>query len=163
MSQLHLRIAAIFVVLFGTLLVAPSAGAAVSDDTVTKAGVRFTLLSTTVDESVPALVAMNGAIHAKGTVVIVDRKTDRFELPDGTITVVHKRKKGSASESYDQTTCLFSFRERGTWRVTEGTGAYANASGSGTYRAQGGGFACAEDTPPEAFFSHVVAKGDLRY
>jgi hypothetical protein len=160
MSQLHLRVLAVIGVLLGVFLTVPSASTAVSADAATKAGVRFTILTTNPDESVPSPMAASGAIHAKGTDVIVSEAKDRFEFPDGTITIKHKR-EGKYSEKFDEVTCLFTFKERGTWKVVEGTGAYADTKGSGKYRAYGQGFGCDENTPPEGFFFQIVCVGNV--
>ena len=74
----------------------------------------------------------------------------------------HKKTKGSQHESFDQTTCLFTHTERGTWKVKSGTGAYSDAKGGGTYRLIVQGFSCG-DTEPTSFYQHVTAGGKLSY
>jgi hypothetical protein len=53
-------------------------------------------------------------------------------------------------------------RERGSWKVVAGTGAYADAEGSGTYvaRAEMAG-SCDENTPPTSFFAVIEADGRI--
>lgn len=151
----------IVVVLAGALLSVPSADAT---STAERSGhQRFVLITTDPDvEGGP--IAANGVIHAKGTDVVLSGHRDRFKFPAGNVVIRHRTAKGSVHESFDPTTCLFTHRERGTWKALRGTKAYADVSGGGTYRALFQGFSCdPENTSPDPFFSRVVAKGKLSY
>jgi hypothetical protein len=148
------------VVLAGALLSAPSADAA---NTAERSGhQRFVLITTDPDvEGGP--IAANGVIHAKGTDVALSGHRDRFKFPDGNVVIRHQVTKGSVHESFDPTTCLFTHRERGTWKALRGSRAYADVAGGGTYRLLVQGFGCDENTSPDPFFTRVVAKGKLSY
>jgi hypothetical protein len=148
------------VVLAGALLSVPPADAA---NTAEQSGHQRFVLITTDPNVEGGPIAANGAIHAKGTDVVLNDHRDRFKFPDGNVVIRHHVAKGSRHQSFDQTTCLFTYRERGTWRTIRGTRAYADVSGRGTYRLVVQGFGCDENTPPDPFFTRVVAKGHLRY
>jgi hypothetical protein len=121
---------------------------------------RFVLVNT--DPSVEGgPIAANGVIHARGTDIVLSEFKDRFEFPDGNVVIKHRPKAGSMVESFDPVTCLFTFRERGSWQAVSGSGAYGDVRGHGRYRALGQGFGCSETEPPEVFFIRIVARGSL--
>ncbi len=135
---------------------------AVENDRTAAQTQRFVLIQTDPGEEGGPLAA-TGPIHAKGTDVVIGEFKDRFEFPDGNVVIKHNPKEGLSTESFDPVTCLFTFRERGTWKTVKGTGAYADVQGNGTYRAFGQGFGCDDSQPPEVFYFRVVAKGPLSY
>ena len=58
----------------------------------------------------------------------------------------------------------------GRWRVTRGTGDYADAAGRGRYRVVGEGIGrknaqgqCSENRPPRVFYVKIRAVGTLSY
>lgn len=159
-------IAAVGVLLLGAMLSAPATvDVAIASETTDRAAGNqtFLVISTDPTENGEGTIAATGPIHAKGHDVPVNGRTDRFEFPDGNLIVKHKPKKGSGHDSFDPATCLFTFVERGTWKVGDGsTGAYANASGSGTYRVVGQGFSC-DDAQPDPISVQIKAKGNLSY
>jgi hypothetical protein len=55
-------------------------------------------------------------------------------LPDGTI---HVKDRGVESGSFDPATCTLHVHATGTWTITGGTGAYADAKGHGHFTAIG--------------------------
>ena len=121
---------------------------------------RFVLVQT--DPAVEGgPIAANGAIHAKGEDVVLGEFKDRFEFPDGNVVIKHRPKAGTSVDRFDPVTCLFTFRERGSWKAVRGSGAYEDVSGGGTYRALGQGFGCSENEPPDVFFLQIVARGAL--
>jgi hypothetical protein len=148
------------VVLAGALLSVPPADAA---NTAQQSGHQRFVLITTDPNVEGGPIAANGVIHAKGTDVTLRGQRDRFKFPDGNVVIRHRVVKGSQHETFDPTTCLFTHRERGTWKTIRGTRAYADVSGRGTYRLVVQGFGCDENTQPDPFFTRVVAKGHLRY
>ena len=77
-----------------------------------------------------------GPIHAKGKDKVLGPRKDRFVFPNGTVLLRHKP-SAPGQDTFDEKTCYFKFVERGTWRVTDGTGAYNGASGHGRYRVRG--------------------------
>ncbi|MCW2772415.1 MAG: hypothetical protein JWN91_741, partial [Nocardioides sp.] len=127
------------VVLAGALLSVPAADAA---NTAVRSGHQRFVLITTDPNNDGGPIAANGVIHAKGTDVVISDHRDRFEFPDGNVVIRHHVVKGSQHESLDPTTCLFTHRERGTWKTIRGTQAYADVSGRGTYRLVVQGFGC---------------------
>lgn len=111
-----------------------------------------------------APLAAMGAIHAHGKDVTVNDRTDKFVFPAGTLVIKHKMKSHSGVQSSDSTACLFTFHEKGTWKVGKGsTGAYAHATGDGRYTVLGEGIGCDPDKAPEAFYTRIEAEGTLSY
>jgi hypothetical protein len=53
------------------------------------------------------------------------------------------------------------FTEHGTWRAVGGTGAYANASGGGTYKVKGTVVGC--KSKPDLFQLRIDATGNLHF
>jgi hypothetical protein len=151
------------VLLTGALLSAPSVSAYGSGNDRTAAQTqKFVLIQSDPNEE-GGPIAATGPIHAEGTDVVIGEFKDRFEFPDGNVVIKHNPKEGLSTESFDPVTCLFTFRERGTWKTVKGTGAYADVQGNGTYRVLGQGFGCDENQPPEVFILRIVAKGPLSY
>ena len=151
------------IVLAGALLSAPSVSAS-DNETDTKAAQtqKFVLIQS--DPNVAGgPIAANGPIHARGKDVVIDDFKDRFKFPDGNVVIKHKPDKGSSAQSFDPVTCLFTFSEHGTWKTVDGTGAYADVQGNGTYSFVGQGFGCEQNKPPEVFILRIVAKGPLSY
>ena len=149
------------VVLVGALLGAPAVSASGSEaDSSAAQRQKFILLQTDPNVNGGTVVGL-GAIHAVGTDVVVSDFKDRFEFPDGNIVIKHKPKAGSTHETFDEVTCYFTFREKGTWKVVKGTGAYASYTGGGTYKVLGQGIGCDEKAPPEEFALMITAVGDL--
>jgi hypothetical protein len=160
MNKMRLSALAVTATMTGALLSAPATSAVSAEpDERVQGRQTFVLL----EGAETSLVIGKGVIHAKGTDVVVSGRVDRFEFPDGNLTLRHKVKKGTTHEHFDTVTCYGTFTERGTWRITDGTGAYADARGSGTYRVSGDIVGCDEDAAPEVFFVKVNAKGTLSY
>jgi hypothetical protein len=154
-------LAVLAIVLLGAFLVVPSSATAGDGHGGHSRIQRFTFLGTDPSrEGTPATVVANGPIHAKGTDAVISETKDVLTFPDGTISLTHDPK--SASEGFDPATCTFRFTERGTYKVTGGTGAYAGATGHGKYRVKGIGVGCDENAPPEVFMLRIFAKGPIR-
>ena len=161
---------ALVVVLAGALLSAPSAvSGGEPEQTVERATHRlqtFLLLEVGTDndddgtEEHASRVVGKGPIHALGESVRLGPRRDRFVFRQGSLVIRHRPREGSQHETFDNATCLFTFRERGTWRVVRGTGIYADARGHGRYRVRGYGVAC---TTTQLFSSKVRAVGVLRF
>jgi len=120
---------------------------------------RFLLISTDPTQSVEMTVLGFGPIHAKGIDHVISDTQDVFEFPAGSLSVTHTPKK--SHDFSDPVTCLFTFAERGTYKVTGGTGDYEGASGHGHYRVTGTGIGCDQNAPPEVFTLTIKAKGPL--
>lgn len=148
-------------VLVGALMSTPSAGAGTAG--ADQRGRQVFLLVQTDPSVEGGPIAAFGPIHARGVDVVTGEFRDRFEFPDGNLVIRHRPREGSAQESFDEETCYFRFSERGRWWVVRGTGAYADASGGGRYRALGEGFGCSETEPPEVFYLKIRAQGHLSY
>ena len=100
-----------------------------------------------------------GPIHARGTDDQISDTKDKFVFPKGSVTVVHHAKH--ASDSYDPVTCYGTQNENGTYRVFDGTGAYAHAHGYGTYTLKIFFVGCSQTQPPDVFSLRVSASGPL--
>jgi hypothetical protein len=157
---------ALATMLAGTMLAVPSAvaGGDSSEDSSAVQGQRhqrFLLLNTNPRVDGGTVLGF-GPIHAKGKDKVLGPRKDRFIFPNGSVLLRHKP-SAPGRDRFDQTTCYFKFVERGTWRVTGGTGAYRGASGHGRYRVRGEGVACNENKPPRIFMLRVVATGPLHF
>jgi hypothetical protein len=91
----------------------------------------FRLVSDINEETVRTVVA-SGAINASGQDVVVSDTEDQFVFPDGALTVIHVPVRGK--DHFNENRCSGTFRERGTYVISEGTGLYEGVTGSGTYR-----------------------------
>jgi hypothetical protein len=109
----------------------------------------------------PQVVVANGPIHAGGVDVTVTNNRDRFVFARGDLKIWHHAQ--TSHNSYDPKTCLFRFSETGIFRVLGGTGAYAGASGQGTYTLHGLEVGCSQNQPPTVFELKISASGPLSY
>ena len=111
----------------------------------------------------PATIFATGPITGVGQSVETGPDTETDVFPEGTIDVVHP--VTSESDSFDPVACVVRARFSGTYTVTGGTGAFAGASGSGTFSGQFIGIlgrtaeGCSEE--PVESFSFVHASGPL--
>ena len=94
----------------------------------------FTLTSDNPEEPGGTVVA-SGAINAVGEDVVINDTEDQFVFPDGTLTIIHAPVRGK--EHFNVNTCTGSFKESGTYVISEGTDQYEGVTGSGTYRVAG--------------------------
>jgi hypothetical protein len=162
MTRSRIRVFAA-VLLAGALLSAPSVSASGGKiDRTAAPSQKFVLIQSDPSES-GGPIAATGPIHARGTDVVIDDFHDRFKFPAGNVVIKHKPARSGSSESFDPVTCLFTFIEHGTWKTVNGTGAYADVQGSGTYRVLAQGFGCDENRPPKVFILRIVGKGSLSY
>jgi hypothetical protein len=74
-----------------------------------------------------------GVLTAAGTDRQNANGTDTFIFSGGALAVKHVAKKGTQHQSFNPKTCLFMYSEKGTFKLTGGTGKYKGASGGGTY------------------------------
>ena len=153
---------ALAIILLGAFLVIPASASAGDGDNGHHGIQRFTFLTTDpADLDTPDTVIAKGPIHAKGTVTTLSPTEDVLTFPDGTLTITHEPK--TSNESFDPVTCLFRFSERGTYRITGGTGAYEDAEGHGKYRVKVLGVSCDESAPPELVMVRIFAKGPIHF
>jgi hypothetical protein len=151
------------VLLAGALLSAPSVSASGIEVDKTAAQTQTFVLIQSDPQKEGGPIAANGPIHAHGTDVVISDVKDRFKFPAGNVIIKHKPDKGSSTESFDPVTCMFTFTEHGTWKAINGTRAYNDVHGNGTYRVLGQGFGCNQNKPPKVFILRIVAKGPLSY
>ena len=89
--------------------------------------------TTTSQNSTTNPLLAYGVITAAGTDRQNANGTDTFFFPGGTFTVKHVTAKGTARQYFNPKTCLFTYSERGTFKLSGGTGRYWGIRGSGTY------------------------------
>lgn len=104
-----------------------------------------------------AVVIGNGPIHAHGKDVVVSGHVDRFVFPRGSITIRHRNT--AQHHHFDKVTCYGVFTQRGVYRVTGGTGAYAGVQGHGKFSVKGTSFGCGKQ--PRIFQLVLHAAGPL--
>jgi hypothetical protein len=89
----------------------------------------------------------------------------RFVFPEGTLTL--DAPTTEESEEFNERTCTGSFRFSGPWTIASGTGAFENATGSGTFQGQGRFIGertptgCSEDEDAGFFFLFVNVTGEV--
>ena len=114
---------------------------------------NFTLTSETEEGGT---VVASGAINATGEDVVISDTEDQFVFPDGTLTIVHAPVRGKGH--FHEQQCSGTFRETGTYVISEGTGLYEGVTGSGTYRVDAHVDGCTE--PPTGTLT-ITARGSL--
>jgi hypothetical protein len=119
---------------------------------------RFVILQTDPNANTQVVVA-GGPIHARGVDTPTDDTHDVFAFPKGTVSVTHVAKH--THQSFDPVNCYGRVTERGTYRITGGTGAYANVRGHGTYEAEINIVGCDENSAPDVLSVVVKAHGPL--
>jgi hypothetical protein len=116
-----------------TALALPAGASPVAASAVSGAQ-HFQMMNTSTSQT-----ANNGSLLAWGVITAagVDHQnangTDTFRLSGGALMVKHTPKKGTDHQSFNPKTCLFTFSEKGTFKITGGTGKYKGISGGGTY------------------------------
>jgi hypothetical protein len=134
---------------------------------------HMTLSSTTIKGVDHGMrVVARGAIGATGTFAGVDGPNAAddlitFRFPKGTLTISGHEQ--STKMTPNLRTCIATGVGRGTFTVTAGTGAYAGATGSGTYvrhtsivGARGGDGAClGRSAPPKLIRYRADVVGDV--
>jgi hypothetical protein len=84
----------------------------------------------------PGTVIGTGPITGVGTDFESEtEESSVFQFPAGSVSLDHPQTGGS--DSFNEIACVARFEFEGTYDITGGTGAYAGASGSGTYRGRG--------------------------
>jgi hypothetical protein len=119
---------------------------------------RFTIVQTSpTGHTFP--ISATGPIHALGKDTPGSNNKDTFAFPKGALIVQHSRTAGT--QNFDKATCLGTFTEQGVYKVLSGTGAYAHATGHGTYSLAGYAFGCSQNKPPSTFSLVIKAAGPL--
>ena len=117
------------------------------------------MLVTTNPTSNTSQAVATGPIHALGVDTPLPNNRDRLSFKAGTLLVKHV--PTSSSDSFDNVTCTDQFTEHGIYHVVSGTGAYAHATGYGTYTTTGVIIGCNHNQPPTALSIIVRAAGPL--
>lgn len=111
-----------------TMLVAALVGSGAAPAVAATTGAqRFTLFGQ--DDSATVIGA--GPVFGVGEAITLDDDNDSFVFPDGTFHVFHP--ETSSNDNFNEVTCLGTSTFAGTYTLSQGTGAYAGISGSGTY------------------------------
>jgi hypothetical protein len=76
-------------------------------------------------------LAAYGAFNAGGVDIQGKHNTDTFKFPGGSFVVKHKATR--TRQHFSKTTCAGTERQRGTYKISDGTGKYAGISGSGRF------------------------------
>jgi hypothetical protein len=120
---------------------------------------RFLLISDDPNSTHDQPVLGFGPIHARGIDHVINDTHDVFKFPAGNLKLTHTPKK--THNFSDPVTCLFRYTERGTYRITGGTRAYAGASGHGHYRLAAKGIGCHKNAAPKVFIVTINGRGPL--
>jgi len=120
-------------------------------------------------------VTAGGAFSGTGTVATLKGKlagrTHHFveQLTFGSDTVTIKAVAVRVHRTVDSSTCAVTEKDRGVWKITSGTGAFANAKGEGRLVANASVTGTPDSTKPHGCdFSHLTgtvtvdAKGRVR-
>ncbi len=95
---------------------------------------HFQAVSTSLTSSRSKVVAY-GVFNASGVDIATSNTRDTFKFPGGKFRVRHHATR--SRQHFSTRTCAGTFRERGTYRLSHGTGKYAGISGHGRYRLRG--------------------------
>ena len=95
---------------------------------------HFQAVSTSLTSSRSKVVAY-GVFNASGVDIATSNTRDTFKFPGGKFRVTHHATH--SRQHFSTRTCAGTFRERGTYRLSHGTGKYAGISGHGRYRLRG--------------------------
>ena len=136
---------------------APRSGPAVSGTE------HFQIMTTSATSKSTSLIA-SGVFTAGGTDV-PGSTTDTAKFAGGTFQISHS--KGTGTQTFNPKTCSGTINLKGTYTLHNGTGAYANISGDGTYQlsilfvgAKSAGV-CSKTLPPPTFQQVIKASGPV--
>jgi hypothetical protein len=91
-------------------------------------------------------VTASGVINDTGTDIVISDTEDLFDFgANGTITVFHAPLH--SVDHFSEKKCTFSFTEKGTYVLGNGTGEWAGYTGSGRYTVRGSATNACSDTP----------------
>ena len=80
-------------------------------------------------------VVIYGAFNDRGVDVTTGSTTDSFRFPGGSFRVTHKNT--SSHQHFSTRTCAGTFRQAGTYTLSNGRGRYAGISGHGHFALRG--------------------------
>ena len=115
-----------------TLTLALPAGASPVAASAAGGAEHMQMMTTSPTATKTSLIAY-GALTAAGIDKQNANGTDTLIFSGGTIGLKHTPAKGGDKQSFNNKTCLLQFTEKGTYKVTGGTGKYKGVTGSGTY------------------------------
>ena len=95
---------------------------------------HFQAVSTSLTSS-RSKVAAYGVFNASGVDIATSNTRDTFKFPGGKFRVTHHATR--SRQHFNTRTCAGTVRERGTYKLSHGTGKYAGISGHGRYRLRG--------------------------
>jgi hypothetical protein len=95
---------------------------------------HFQIVSTSLTSNRSKVVAY-GVFNASGVDIATSNTRDTFKFPGGKFRVRHHATR--SRQHFSTRTCAGTFRERGTYKLSHGTGKYAGISGHGRYRLRG--------------------------
>ncbi len=112
----------------------------------TKVGTEtFTLIADITEEGGGPVTA-SGVINDTGTDIVISDTEDLFDFgANGTITVFHAPLH--SVDHFSEKKCTFSFMEKGTYVLGNGTGEWAGYTGSGRYTVRGSATDACGDSP----------------
>jgi hypothetical protein len=120
----------------------------------------FTIVSNNPTATTQAVFA-DGVIDARGVDVVINDNRDRFVFADGALVIRHDARV--TRDRCNRNNGLGHFTERGTWQIVNGTRAYDDARGRGTYVATGTFADCRLNTAPALFQLTIQADGRIRF
>lgn len=118
---------------------------------------HFIILSSDPSDTAIPVVVATGPIHALGT--DTNSAKERFVFPHGSLKIRHQTKH--SKDSYDPVTCYGVHTETGAYQITDGTRAYDDARGSGTFKVTVTFVGCSRTAPPNVFQLRIDAFGPL--
>jgi hypothetical protein len=92
---------------------------------------HFQLVSSAVNSN-GGPVAAYGVFNDSGAQVQISNSKDTFKFPTGSFVVKHKTTHGRSR--FSRRTCAGVIHQRGTYKISNGAGAYAGISGHGRFR-----------------------------
>ena len=92
---------------------------------------HFQLVSASLSGKNNPVVAY-GAFNASGTDNATSKTKDTFTFPGGSFRVTHKNTR--SRQHFSKRTCAGVVNQRGTYKISNGTGRYAGISGHGRFR-----------------------------
>jgi hypothetical protein len=91
---------------------------------------HFQFMTTSATSSTASAIA-RGVFVGGGVIRRTNSNPSTVVLNGGTFKVRHS--KGHGPQKFNPRTCLFTVNQRGTYRISHGTGRFAGISGHGTY------------------------------
>lgn len=94
--------------------------------------IHVSLITTDPSNTAPLSTIVTGSINDGGVDHQGSGSVDQLVLSRGTFTLTHSQ--GTGTPHFNRRTCVFNLALNGTYRLTNGTGAYKGVTGHGIYR-----------------------------